>query len=131
MNEHRASDGDIPVLTDIVTSTNAAATPGTPAEAAHLHALEEHLYERLHAELSLQVPVLLETALREHLPHAISAKLQADILTALTHVLPGVAQKASEELSSRLAYEVGGLIEQRLQDEIRRAIQMAIAANAQ
>lgn len=104
-------------------------------QAAHLHAaatpsleqIEAELSSRLTAELALQIPVLLEAALREHLPKAIGAKLQAELLSALANALPGAAQNAASELSSTLAFEVGGLLEQRLENEVRRAVADEIA----
>lgn len=138
MNTHR--DNDFPVLTDVISDH---APHQQPADAAHVHVthvevahefddepapslalneIHDTLSERLVAELSLQVPVLVEAALREHLPQAMGARLQAEILTALTNALPLAAQAAAGELSAKVAYEVGGLLEQRLQDEVRRAV---------
>lgn len=119
-----ADDLDIPVLTDVID------TPAAPDNVAKAPVLEEGalgqmqqaLAERLIAELSLQIPVLVEAALREHLPQAMGARLQAELLGALTNALPNAAQAAARELSSQVAYEVGGLLEQRLQDEVRRAV---------
>ena len=115
----------------IVTATEA--TEDTRAElqaAARLPSIEEieaTLSSRLIAELALQIPVLLEAALREHLPKAIGAKLQAELVSALANALPGAAQNAAAELSSTLAFEVGGLLEQRIEDEVRRAVSDEIA----
>ena len=69
----------------------------------------------------------VEAALREHPPQALGARLQAEILTALTNALPVAAQAAAGELSAKVAYEVGGLLEQRLQDEVRRAVADEVA----
>ncbi len=87
-----------------------------------LEKIEAELSSRLTAELALQIPVVLEAALREHLPKAIGAKLQAELLSALANALPGAAQNAASELSSTLAFEVGGVLEQRLENEVRRAV---------
>lgn len=119
-----ADDSDIPVLTDVIAP---AARAGSAARApvikeGELDAMQQALAERLIAELSLQIPVLVEVALREHLPQALGARLQAELLGALTNVLPKAAQAAAGELSSQVAYEVGGLLEQRLHDEVRRAV---------
>lgn len=119
-----SDDLDIPVLTDVIND------PATPAgsvrtAAAGPHALEQMaqaLGARLTGELSLQIPVLVEAALREHLPQAMGARLQAELLGVLTNALPAAAQAAARELSAQVAYEVGGLLEQRLQDEVRRAV---------
>jgi len=97
------------------------------AAAIDLQQIEHMLSERLIAELSVHVPVLVEAALREHLPRAMGARLQAELLTALTNALPSAAQTAAGELSATVAYEVGGLLEQRLQDEVRRAVADEIA----
>ena len=138
MNQH--SDNDFPVLTDVISEralhqrpTDAPHVEVTHVEVTHdftpqeatlpdLQQIQETLAARLVAELSLQVPVLVEASLREHLPLAMGARLQAEILTALTNALPTAAQAAAGELSAKVAYEVGGLLEQRLQDEVRRAV---------
>lgn len=113
---------EIPVLTDVIDMPAAAPhlAPVPPDNATPQ--LEQILYDRLSAELALQVPVLLEAALREHLPQAMGARFQAELLLALTTALPVAAQAAARELSSQVAYEVGGLLEQRLKEEIRRAV---------
>ena len=125
------NDSDIPVLTDII---DQHAPPSAPyaqgiATSAPLDfdQIQETLSQRLIAELSLQIPVLVEAALREHLPQALGAKLQAELLNVLTNALPVAAQAATAELSSRVAYEVGGLLEQRLQDEVRTVVANEIA----
>jgi len=150
-------DADIPVLTDIIddgtytgsmrdermaivdTAAAAAAammsamsTIASPEDNAvarlpSLQQIEAELTARLSAELAMQIPVLLEAALREHLPRAMGAKLQAELLSALANALPGAAQNAAAELSSTLAFEVGGLLEQRLEEEVRRAVSDEIA----
>lgn len=144
------SDADIPVLTDIIddgpytgsvreerlaivdTAAAAAAMSAVSAIASpednvvarlpSLQQIEAELTARLYAELAMQIPVLLEAALREHLPRAIGAKLQAELLSVLANALPSAAQNATAELSSTLAFEVGGLLEQRLEEEVRRAV---------
>ena len=149
------SDADIPVLTDIIddgtytgsvreermaivdTAAAAAAMSATSAIASpednavarlpSLQQIEAELTARLSAELAMQIPVLLEAALREHLPRAMGAKLQAELLSALANALPSAAQNAAAELSSTLAFEVGGLLEQRLEEEVRRAVSDEIA----
>lgn len=146
------SDADIPVLTDIIDDgtytgsvrdermafgdtaaaaamMSAIASPEDNAAARlpSLQQIEAELTARLSAELAMQIPVLLEAALREHLPRAMGAKLQAELLSALANALPGAAQNAAAELSSTLAFEVGGLLEQRLEEEVRRAVSDEIA----
>lgn len=149
------SDADIPVLTDIIddgaytgsvreermaivdtaaaaatmSAMSAIASPEDNAVARlpSLQQIEAELTARLSAELAMQIPVLLEAALREHLPRAMGAKLQAELLSALANALPGAAQNAAAELSSTLAFEVGGLLEQRLEEEVRRAVSDEIA----
>lgn len=105
------------------TSAHLQTAPSLPS----LEHIEATLSSRLTAELALQIPVLLEAALREHLPKAIGAKLQAELVSALANALPGATQNAAAELSSTLAFEVGGLLEQRLQDEVHRAVSDEIA----
>ena len=126
---------DFPLLTDVLGTQPLAALSTTSAESApatlDLAAIQEDLSARLIETLSLQIPALLNSALREHLPQAMGARLQAEILTALTSVLPAAAQAASAELSNRLAYEVGGVLEQRLQEEIRFAVAEEIARLSQ
>ncbi len=119
-----ADDLDIPVLTDVIATPAATGNaPKAPAigEGA-LERMQQELAERLVGELSLQIPVLVAAALREHLPQAMGARLQAELLGALANALPSAAQAAAGELSARVAYEVGGLLEQRLRDEVRRAV---------
>ncbi len=145
-------DADIPVLTDIIddgtytgsmrdermafgdTAAAAAAMSAITspednvvARLPSLQQIEAELTARLSAEMAMQIPVLLEAALREHLPRAMGAKLQAELLSALANALPGAAQNAAAELSSTLAFEVGGLLEQRLEEEVRRAVSDEIA----
>lgn len=146
------NDADIPVLTDILdeedvglgqpkgvaltlaantamAAANMIAIPEVQVAASlpSLEQIETELSSRLTAELAVQIPVLLEAALREHLPRAMGAKLQAELLSALANALPGAAQNAAAELSSTLAFEVGGLLEQRLEGEVRRAVSDEIA----
>ena len=149
------SDADIPVLTDIIDdgtytgsvrdermafgdtaaaaammsamSTIASPEDNAAARLPSLQQIEAELTTRLSAELAMQIPVLLEAALREHLPRAMGAKLQAELLSALANALPSAAQNAAAELSSTLAFEVGGLLEQRLEEEVRRAVSNEIA----
>lgn len=143
MNER--SDKDFPVLTDVISDH---ALPQRTADELHrdnahaglmqdalpehhglpdLQQIQDTLSDHLIAELSLQLPVLVEAALREHLPQAMGARLQAELLNALTNALPAVAQAAAGELSARVAYEVGGLLEQRMQEGVRRAVADEIA----
>lgn len=119
-----ADDLDIPVLTDVIAAPAAPPADGaSPAAGTRtLEQIEQALAERLVGELSLQIPVLVEAALREHLPQAMGARLQAELLGVLANALPSAAQAAAGELSTRVAYEVGGLLEQRLQHEVRRAV---------
>ena len=142
------SDADIPVLTDIIVDETYAGTAGkagmTSVETAaafvtagpenspapplpSLQQIEAELTARLSAELAMQIPVLLEAALRDHLPRAMGAKLQAELLSVLANALPSAAQNAAAELSSTLAFEVGGLLEQRLEEDVRRAVSDEIA----
>jgi hypothetical protein len=112
-----------------MSATSAIASPEDNAVARlpSLQRIEAELTARLSAELAMQIPVLLEAALREHLPRAMGAKLQAELLSALANALPDAAQNAAAELSSTLAFEVGGLLEQRLEEEVRRAVSDEIA----
>jgi hypothetical protein len=112
-----------------MSATSAIASPEDNAVARlpSLQQIEAELTARLSAELAMQIPVLLEAALREHLPRAMGAKLQAELLSALANALPSAAQNAAAELSSTLAFEVGGLLEQRLEEEVRRAVSDEIA----
>ncbi len=130
MNE---TDHDIPVLTDVIEAPAASAVHATSSmhaatDVIPLEQIQEALSQRLIAELSLQVPVLIEAALREHLPLALGARLQAELLNTLTNALPIAAQAATSELSSTVAYELGVLLETRLQEEVRTAVANDIAA---
>ena len=125
------NDSDIPVLTDIIDAHPTASAPQAEAVSSqatlNIDEIQESLSQRLIAELSVQIPVLVEAALREHLSQALGAKLQAELLNVLTNALPVAAQAATAELSSQVAYEVGGLLEQRLQDEVRTVVANEIA----
>lgn len=115
----------VPVLTDVIDSPAVAASMHAPLPSSSLMLTEEWqqaLCERLIAELTLQLPVLVESALREYLPQAMGARLQAELLGALANALPLAAQTAARELSREAAYEVGRLLEPRLQDDVRRAV---------
>ncbi len=127
MNNH---DADIPVLTDIIDESTATAHANAMPVLTTLpiEQIQETLSQRLIAELSVQIPVLIDAALREHLPQALGAKLQVELLTVLTNALPVAAQATAAELSGLVAYEVGGLLEQRLQEEVRIAVAHEIAA---
>ncbi|NDC09675.1 MAG: hypothetical protein EBZ75_10090 [Oxalobacteraceae bacterium] len=127
------TDHDIPVLTDVIEAPASSAVHATSAmhaatDVIPLEQIQEALSQRLIAELSLQVPVLIEAALREHLPLALGARLQAELLNTLTNALPIAAQAATSELSSTVAYELGVLLETRLQEEVRTAVANEIAA---
>lgn len=129
----KETDHDIPVLTDVIEAPPASAVHATSAmhaatDVIPLEQIQEALSQRLIAELSLQVPVLIEAALREHLPLALGARLQAELLNTLTNALPIAAQAATSELSSTVAYELGVLLETRLQEEVRTAVANEIAA---
>lgn len=123
-----ADDRDIPVLTDVIAApVSTADAVSLPAVDAHtIEQIEQTIADRLIGELSLQIPVLVEGALREHLPQAMGARLQAELLGVLTNALPIAAHAAAKELSAQVAYELGGLLEQRLQDEVRRAVAEAL-----
>ena len=124
MNE---PEQDIPVLTDIIDTTSPVRQSVAQSSVA-LEQLEQALSDRLISGLSLQLPVLVEAALREHLPQALGAKLQAELLNTLTNALPIAAQAATSELSSKVAYELGASLEMRLQEEVRSAVAQEIAA---
>lgn len=135
---HDPEESEIPVLTEVIDAPDTDELASMPSaaqdvplavalESARLSQMEAELSARLSSELALQIPVLLEAALREHLPKAIGAKLQAELLSSLANALPGLAQNAAAELSSTLAFEVGGLLEQRVEDEVRRAVADQIA----
>ena len=57
---------DIPVLTDVIEASAVAPTTHAATHALPLEQIEEALSQRLIAELSLQLPVLIEAALREN-----------------------------------------------------------------
>jgi hypothetical protein len=125
MNE---DDRDFPVLTDVITApVSSTDTVRSPAVDPYtVGQIEQTVAERLIGELSLQIPVLVEAALREYLPQAMGARLQAELLGVLTNALPIAAHAATKELSAQVAYELGGLLEQRLHDEVRRAVAEAM-----
>ncbi len=124
-------DLDLPLLTDII-------EPATTADAAKLAAANdrwnkppsaprpdpqhEALAERLAASLAQEVPLLVENALREALMNVVGARLQSEVQAMLTTLLPAAMQTISAELSTHVAHQVGGLLEQRLRDDIRAAL---------
>ena len=132
VREERMGIVDTAAAAAAMSATSAMSAIASPEDNAvarlpSLQQIEAELTARLSAELAMQIPVLLEAALREHLPRAMGAKLQAELLSALANALPGAAQNAAAELSSTLAFEVGGLLEQRLEEEVRRAVSDEIA----
>ena len=68
------------------------------------------------------MPVLLESALREHLPDLIGARLQTAIMAALATALPAAAQSATRELTTQLAFEISNSLQQQLEYEVKRAV---------
>ena len=77
--------------------------------------IEEEISARITTELSAQIPILIEAALYEHLPQAVGARLQAEIMNSLAATLPAAAKTATEQIAGTLAAELGALLEQRLQ----------------
>lgn len=137
MNSSNQHDGDIPVLTDIIEDESAGAAH-TLAYAEHesadadtdadlLFQIEEEISARITAELSSQIPILIEAALHEHLPQAVGARLQAEIMTALAATLPVAAKTATEQMVGTLALELGALLEQRLQLQVRDVVAQEFA----
>ena len=130
---HSHHDTDIPVLTDVIDEETQASDPAHEARHPHdddaelLRQIGEEISTRITAELSAQIPVLMEAALREHLPRAIGARLQADIMAALATTLPSAAQAATEQVAGSLVNELGPLLEQRMQSRVREVVAQEFA----
>jgi len=135
------TDTDFPVLTDIIDDDEGATPvalqnagkaetghtevtqPGVQAR-QHLHAA---LCDKLIRQLSQQIPPLLASALREHLPAAIDTHLQRALIAVLAEALPAATQSASHAVAAQVTSEVGARLQDCLEAEVRRSVAEAVA----
>jgi len=117
-NQH---DHDIPVLTDIIDDQETGITEDQPVadDAELLAQIEEEITHRIFAELSVQIPLLIEAAMQKHVPLAVGAKLQAELMTALAGVIPAATAAASDQLMISIAQQLASDLDARLLEQVR------------
>jgi len=120
-NQH---DHDIPVLTDIIDDQESGTTEDLPiADDVELLAqIEEEITHRIFAELSVQIPLLIEAAMQKHVPLAVGAKLQAELMTALAGVIPAATAAASDQLMISIAQQLASDLDSRLLEQVRAVV---------
>jgi hypothetical protein len=120
-NQH---DHDIPILTDIIDAQEIDSTDDQPvADDAELIAqIEEEISHRIFAELSVQIPLLIEDAMQKHVPLAVGAKLQAELMTALAGVIPAATAAASDQLMISIAQQLASDLDARLLEHVRSIV---------
>jgi tRNA A37 N6-isopentenylltransferase MiaA len=117
-NQH---DHDIPVLTDIIDDQVSSTTedPLVADDAELLAQIEEEITHRIFAELSVQIPLLIEVAMQKHVPLAVGAKLQAELMTAFANVIPAATAAASDQLMISIAQQLASDLDSRLLEKVR------------
>ena len=117
-NQH---DHDIPVLTDIIDDQENEITEDQPVadDAELLAQIEEEITHRIFAELSVQIPLLIEVAMQKHVPLAVGAKLQAELMTALAGVIPAATAAASDQLVISIAQQLASDLDSRLLEKVK------------
>ena len=120
-NQH---DHDIPVLTDIIDDQENEITEDQPVadDAELLAQIEEEITHRIFAELSVQIPLLIEVAMHKHVPLAVGAKLQAELMTALAGVIPAATAAASDQLVISIAQQLASDLDARLLEQVRAVV---------
>ena len=120
-NQH---DHDIPILTDIIDDQETGTEDDLPvADDAELLAhIEEEITHRIFAELSVQIPLLIEAAMQKHVPLAVGAKLQAELMTALAGVIPAATAAASDQLVISIAQQLASDLDSRLLEQVRTVV---------
>jgi tRNA A37 N6-isopentenylltransferase MiaA len=120
-NQH---DHDIPVLTDIIDDQVSSTTedPLVADDAELLAQIEEEITHRIFAELSVQIPLLIEVAMQKHVPLAVGAKLQAELMTALAGVIPAATAAASDQLVISIAQQLASDLDARLLEQVRAVV---------
>ena len=120
-NQH---DHDIPVLTDIIDDQENEITEDQPVadDAELLAQIEEEITHRIFAELSVQIPLLIEVAMQKHVPLAVGAKLQAELMTALAGVIPAATAAASDQLVISIAQQLASDLDARLLEQVRAVV---------
>ena len=117
-NQH---DHDIPILTDIIDDQGIEITEDQPVadDAELLAQIEEEITHRIFAELSVQIPLLIEAAMQKHVPPAVGAKLQAELMTALAGVIPAATAAASDQLVISIAQQLASDLDSRLLEKVK------------
>jgi len=117
-NQH---DHDIPILTDIIDDQEIETTADQPIvdDAELLAQIEEEITHRIFAELSVQIPLLIEAAMQKHVPLAVGAKLQAELMTALAGVIPAATAAASDQLVISIAQQLTSDLDARLLEKVK------------
>jgi hypothetical protein len=117
-NQH---DHDIPILTDIIDDQEIETTEDQPVvdDAELLAQIEEEITHRIFAELSVQIPLLIEAAMQKHVPLAVGAKLQAELMTALAGVIPAATAAASDQLVISIAQQLASDLDSRLLEKVK------------
>jgi hypothetical protein len=117
-NQH---DHDIPILTDIIDDQEIETTEDQPVvdDAELLAQIEEEITHRIFAELSVQIPLLIEAAMQKHVPLAVGAKLQAELMTALAGVIPAATAAASDQLVISIAQQLTSDLDARLLEKVK------------
>ena len=117
-NQH---DHDIPILTDIIDDQEIETTEDQPVvdDAELLAQIEEEITHRIFAELSVQIPLLIEAAMQKHVPLAVGAKLQAELMTALAGVIPAATAAASDQLVISIAQQLTSDLDALLLEKVK------------
>ena len=120
-NQH---DHDIPILTDIIDDQEIEITEAQPVadDAELLAQIEEEITHRIFVELSVQIPLLIEAAMQKHVPLAVGAKLQAELMTALAGVIPAATAAASDQLVISVAQQLASDLDSRLLEQVRTVV---------
>ena len=124
MTTSNPHDHDIPILTDIIDDQETGTEDDLPvADDAELLAhIEEEITHRIFAELSVQIPLLIEAAMQKHVPLAVGAKLQAELMTALAGVIPAATAAASDQLVISIAQQLASDLDSRLLEQVRTVV---------
>jgi hypothetical protein len=121
MTTSNHQDHDIPVLTDIIDDQENDINEDRSAvdDAELLAQIEDEIAHRIFAELSVQIPLLIEAAMQKHVPLAVGAKLQAELMTAFANVIPAATAAASDQLIISIAQQLTSELETRLLDKVK------------
>ncbi len=124
MTTSNPHDHEIPILTDIIGDQENVVTVDQPVadDVELLAQIEEEITHRIFAELSVQIPLLIEAAMQKHVPLAVGAKLQAELMTALAGVIPAATAAASDQLVISIAQQLASDLDSRLLEQVRTVV---------